>query len=355
MRSSFCRPQLVPVLLCASLALAAVPATASPDPGGTGALGGLSTGAEVAQLYEDASVAAQQYETTRRAAKAQEARVRKLERLLARERRDIAVLHGDLGRIARTQYREGGGLPRTAQLLLADSPEDLIRGQQAVWQADLAVNNAVSKSQRAEARLSADEKKAAEAWRVLAERNSKMGELKRSIAQKLERALWKLQGEADRSAAAGKCPRAARLKQQKTSTTRAWVAPVTSYRLSAGFDSVGAHWAHRHTGQDFAVPIGTPVRAAGAGRVVNVSCGGAFGIEVVVQHSGGYFTQYAHLAGVTVAEGQRVRAGQWVGQSGTTGNSTGPHLHFEVRLTPDYGSAVDPRRWLKERGVRIRP
>ncbi|WP_067274149.1 M23 family metallopeptidase [Streptomyces jeddahensis] len=357
------RPHRVPVLLCALLALAAGalvagPAAASPDPGGRfgpGDPGVLSAGAEVAQLYEDASAAAQQYETTRRAAKEQEARARRLEGLLARERREIAALRGDLGRIARAQYRSGGGLPRTAQLLLADSPEDLIRGQQAVWQADLAVDNAVSKSRRAEARLSADERKAAAAWHSLAERNGELAQLRRDIAAKLERALWKLQGEADRSVATGKCSKPVRLKQPKTRTTRAWVAPVKSYRLSAGFDSVGQHWAHRHTGQDFAVPIGTPVRAAGAGRVVSVSCGGAFGVEVVLEHSGGYYTQYAHLAAVTVTKGQRVRAGQWVGQSGTTGNSTGPHLHFEVRLTPKWGSAVDPTRWLKERGVRLRP
>ncbi len=133
--------------------------------------------------------------------------------------------------------------------------------------------------------------------------------------------------------------------------TQAWVAPVETYELSAGFGSGGEHWAHRHTGQDFAVPIGTPVRAAGAGRVVKVSCGGAFGIEVVVEHPGGYYTQYAHLAAVAVDQGQRVATGEWIGQSGTSGNSTGPHLHFEVRVTPETGSAIDPVPWLAGRGV----
>ncbi|MFI1014491.1 peptidoglycan DD-metalloendopeptidase family protein [Streptomyces sp. NPDC020965] len=133
----------------------------------------------------------------------------------------------------------------------------------------------------------------------------------------------------------------------------AWVAPVERYALSAGFNSAGRHWARRHTGQDFAVGIGTPVRSVGAGRVLTVSCGGAFGVQVVVRHSDGYYTQYAHLASVAVAQGDRVRAGQWLGPAGTTGNSTGPHLHFEVRLTPYQGSGVDPAGWLRERGVRI--
>jgi murein DD-endopeptidase MepM/ murein hydrolase activator NlpD len=128
---------------------------------------------------------------------------------------------------------------------------------------------------------------------------------------------------------------------------------VDRYRLSSRFDSAGAHWARRHTGQDFAVDLGTPVRSIGAGRVHSVSCGGAFGIEVVVRHDNGWYSQYAHLAAPAVVSGERVRTGQWIGQAGTTGNSTGPHLHFEVRLTPYLGSGVDPVPWLREHGVRL--
>ncbi|ORT57967.1 hypothetical protein BKD26_21255 [Streptomyces sp. CB03238] len=134
---------------------------------------------------------------------------------------------------------------------------------------------------------------------------------------------------------------------------RGWVAPVEGYALSAGFHRAGAHWARRHTGQDFAVAVGTPVRSIGAGRVRSVTCGGAFGIEVVVRHAGGWHSQYAHLAAPGVSPGQPVVAGQVIGRSGNTGNSTGPHLHFEVRLTPYMGSAVDPVRWLGEHGVRL--
>jgi murein DD-endopeptidase MepM/ murein hydrolase activator NlpD len=177
--------------------------------------------------------------------------------------------------------------------------------------------------------------------------------LKNGIEEKLEEARWQLQGQADASVAAGACRGAVRLDQPKKEITSAWVAPVKKYELSAGFGSGGLRWANRHTGQDFAVPIGTPVRSVGAGRVVRVSCGGAFGIEVVVEHPGGYYTQYAHLAAVTVDQGERVSVGQWVGQSGTSGNSTGPHLHFEVRVTPHMGSAVDPVPWLAARGVKL--
>ncbi|MGW0826239.1 peptidoglycan DD-metalloendopeptidase family protein [Streptomyces sp. NPDC002845] len=356
MRFTRRHPLLVPVLLCSLAVLVARPTAAESDGGDTGSPGsagasGLS--AQVARLYEDAAVATQQYELGRQEADEQRAKAERFEALLARERQQIAVLHADLGRIARAQYREGGGLPYTAQMLLANNPEELMRGHRAVWQADLAVNNAVTKSRRAEARLAADEAKAAAEWQRLETRNAELAELKQSIEQKLEEARWTLQGQADASVAAGACPGAVRLDQPDTDLVNEWVAPVEAYELSASYGSGGDRWASRHTGQDFAVPIGTPVRSVGAGRVVRVSCGGAFGIEVVVQHADGYYTQYAHLAAVTVDQGERVATGQWIGQSGTTGNSTGPHLHFEARVTPELGSGIDPVPWLLKRGVQL--
>ncbi|MGW6008809.1 peptidoglycan DD-metalloendopeptidase family protein [Streptomyces sp. NPDC055210] len=351
------RPLLVTALSCALAVLAAGPTAATGDADGSVSREGSDSsggaGAEVVRLYEEASLATRRYEAGRREADEQRGRAERLERLLDRERRDIAVLHGDLGRIARAQYRTGGGLPHTAQLLLADSPDELMRGQRAVWRADLAVGNAVTKSRRAERRLAADESKAASARQVLERRNDELAGIKRGIERKLAEAQGTLQGQADASAAAGACRGSVRLDQPDETFTQPWIPPVETYGLSAGFGSGGERWASRHTGQDFAVDIGTPVRSVGQGRVVKVSCGGPFGMEVVVRHAGGYYTQYAHLAAVTVDQGERVSTGQWVGQSGTTGNSTGPHLHFEVRLTPQPGSGVDPREWLAERGVRL--
>ncbi|MHC5259227.1 M23 family metallopeptidase [Streptomyces sp. UC4497] len=349
MRQGPRRPRIslvLPVLLCALVALGGPPTVSQ-------GAEGPEASVDVARLFEEASTATQRYEAGRKAASVQKAEVRTMKRLLVRERRQISVLHGDLGRIARAQYRSGGDIPVAAQMLLAGDPEKLMHGQRAVWQADLALNNAVDKSRRAERRLADGQRRATDALRALKERNARLVILKKSIASKLEAARWQLQGQADTSVAAGKCRGAVRLKEPKNSTTRAWLPPVEKYELSAGFDSAGERWSHRHTGQDFAVDIGTPVRAVGAGRVVSVSCGGGFGIEVVVRHPGGYYTQYAHLAAVTVDQGQKLRAGQWVGQSGTTGNSTGPHLHFEVRLTPYLGSGVDPVKWFAERHVKL--
>ncbi|WP_406726587.1 M23 family metallopeptidase [Streptomyces sp. GD-15H] len=352
MRLTRRHPLLVAVPLCALAVLAARPTDGGgPQAPGHGAESGIS--AQVVRLYEDAAAATLKYEAGRREAERQRTEVERLEKLLHREREESAVLREDLGRIARSQYRSGGGLPLTVHMLLADDPEEVMRGQRALWKAHVVLDNAIDKNARAEARIARDEAKAAEAWKALEKRNKELADLKNGIEQKLETARWQLQGQADVSVAAGSCRGAVRLDQPEFRFTDSWVSPVETYVLSASYGSGGALWANRHTGQDFAVPIGTPVRSVGAGRVVKVSCGGAFGIEIVVQHAGGYHTQYAHLAAVAVDQGDRVSPGQWIGQSGTSGNSTGPHLHFEVRVTPEMGSAVDPVSWLAQRGLTL--
>ncbi|MEU9856886.1 M23 family metallopeptidase [Streptomyces sp. NPDC047974] len=139
---------------------------------------------------------------------------------------------------------------------------------------------------------------------------------------------------------------------------KGWVKPVASYALSASFNQGGAMWAHKHSGQDFAVPTGTPVKAAGAGTVVKAGPNGggdgpAYGNAIVVKHANGTYSQYAHLSKIKVHIGQKVAAGQQIALSGNTGNSSGPHLHFEIRTTPNYGSAINPAAFLRTHGVTI--
>ncbi|GAA3809501.1 M23 family metallopeptidase [Streptomyces chiangmaiensis] len=307
----------------------------------------------VERLNEDATVAARQYETARREAERQRSIARRDEKLLVRERTLITALRKDLGRIARAQYRMSGGVSYTSQTLLLDSARELMQGHDALPRLDLAVANAVARSRRAETRLTGEQARALARWRVLQKRNGDLAARNRILQTKLELARGVLQRQADAAAAARTCRGAVHLGQPRRKIRHPWVVPVEAYRLSAAFGSGGSHWARGHTGQDFAVPIGTPVRAVGSGQVVRVTCGGAFGMEVVIRHPGGYCTQYAHLAAVTVDPGDRVAAGQWIAQSGTTGNSTGPHLHFEVRATPEFGSGIDPVPWLAARGVRV--
>lgn len=100
---------------------------------------------------------------------------------------------------------------------------------------------------------------------------------------------------------------------------------------------------HFHSGIDMAAPAGTPVLAAAAGVVHVADDPNGYGLHVVVDHGGGVATLYGHLSEVDAAEGESVGAGEQVGQVGTSGLSTGPHLHFEVRRG---GRPVDPQPWL---------
>ncbi|MGW2029466.1 MULTISPECIES: M23 family metallopeptidase [Streptomyces] len=143
-----------------------------------------------------------------------------------------------------------------------------------------------------------------------------------------------------------------------TASAGSWVDPVKKYTLSAGFAQAGSHWAHKHSGQDFAVPTGTEVVAAHGGTVVKAGPNGAgdgpaYGNAVVIKHGNGTYSQYAHLSRVDVRIGQVVATGQHIALSGSTGNSTGPHLHFEIRTTPNYGSGIDPVPFLRAQGVKV--
>lgn len=138
----------------------------------------------------------------------------------------------------------------------------------------------------------------------------------------------------------------------------AWVDPVKNYTLTATFNQGGSHWMHKHSGQDFAVPIGTDVVAAHGGTVVKAGPNGggdgpAYGNAIVIKHANGLYSQYAHLSRIDVKVGQVLATGQHIAKSGNTGNTTGPHLHFEIRTTPDYGSAVNPVVFLRAHGVKV--
>ena len=94
-----------------------------------------------------------------------------------------------------------------------------------------------------------------------------------------------------------------------------------------------------HKGIDLAAPTGTPIYATGDGMVSRASWFSSYGLYVAIEHGGQIQTRYAHMSRLNVAEGQRVRKGDVIGYVGSTGRSTGPHLHYEVRID---GSAVNP-------------
>jgi len=140
----------------------------------------------------------------------------------------------------------------------------------------------------------------------------------------------------------------------EASTVNGFTAPVSTAAVGTSYKVAGSMWSSGyHTGVDFSAASGTPLKAVGAGTVVSAGWGGAYGNQVVIRLADGYYAQYAHLSSLSVSSGQTVTAGQQIGLSGATGNVTGPHLHFEIRTTPDYGSDVDPVAYLRSKGVAI--
>lgn len=118
--------------------------------------------------------------------------------------------------------------------------------------------------------------------------------------------------------------------------------PVRSnYRFTSGF---GPRWGRMHSGTDFAAPIGTPIYAPADGVVTFAGWSSGYGRLTKIQHEFGIETRYGHQSSINVKVGQRVSRGQKIGAIGNSGRSTGPHLHYEVRVG---GRAVNPMIYIK--------
>ncbi|NIP92993.1 MAG: M23 family metallopeptidase [Akkermansiaceae bacterium] len=133
--------------------------------------------------------------------------------------------------------------------------------------------------------------------------------------------------------------------------TQGFYRPVSGGRITQRFGAPaprGITYARGFkNGMSFAAPAGSPVQAAGSGQVVRVASGGAYGNRVEIAHNGKIWTLYAHMANTFVRPGDRVSAGQTIGTVGSTGQTTGAHLHFELRTgTNEYNRAVDPQPYL---------
>lgn len=156
-----------------------------------------------------------------------------------------------------------------------------------------------------------------------------------------ERIDLKAQQESEQKKAAAEAARKERLRPK-------YVLPVTQKGLSAYFGQAGVNWMSVHTGIDFPVSYGTTVMAATDGTV-RTQWNSAYGNMMIVTAKDGTETWYCHLSSYRVVSGTTVKAGTPIAYSGNSGNSTGPHLHFEVR--PNGGAAIDPLPWLRSHGL----
>jgi murein DD-endopeptidase MepM/ murein hydrolase activator NlpD len=127
------------------------------------------------------------------------------------------------------------------------------------------------------------------------------------------------------------------------------VLPLASYHLSAGFGLTGPMWEAQHGGQDFGASPGEQIVAIASGTVTDVAYAGPYGLRTIVTLPDGTEIWYCHQTDASVSVGEHVEVADRVGSVGSTGNSTGPHLHLEVR--PGGGLPVDPMDWLRADGL----
>ncbi len=165
-----------------------------------------------------------------------------------------------------------------------------------------------------------------------------------SIRDDRESTLAEIDALEEQSAALAERIRQAQQQSSSTAVVVGSGSGVLAWPVSGPVTSgFGLRWGRMHEGIDIAVAEGTAVRAAAAGTVIYAGWLAGYGNLVVVDHGNGLSTAYAHNSSLGLAVGQSVAAGQVVSYSGNTGNSTGPHVHFEVRVN---GSAVDPLGYL---------
>ncbi|MEU6120293.1 M23 family metallopeptidase [Streptomyces sp. NPDC047123] len=183
-----------------------------------------------------------------------------------------------------------------------------------------------------------------------------------AAAKKAEEAAKKKAAEEKRKAEAEAKAKAKKEREAKERAAReaerkrlnSYVAPISGSYVSTGYQTGGGMWSSgSHTGIDFHAASGTTVHAVGSGTVVEAGWGGAYGNNVVIKMNDGTYTQYGHMSSLSVSVGQAVTPGQQIGLSGSTGNSSGPHLHFEARTGEQYGSDIDPVSYLRSHGVGV--
>ncbi|MCM3812150.1 M23 family metallopeptidase [Streptomyces sp. DR7-3] len=205
--------------------------------------------------------------------------------------------------------------------------------QQAENQQNAADEDSRTAAAQAAAKAAAD-KAADQAAEAAAKRKAKVeaaAAAKRAAEQRAKEA-------AEKKAAA---ERQARL-------AAAYTLPVGSYTLTASFGQAGDIWSADHTGQDFAAPTGTPVKAVHGGTITQAGWAGSYGYRIVLTLDDGTELWFCHLSSMVVTSG-KVSTGDVIARVGATGNVTGPHLHLEVR--PGGGSPIDPMPWLRQHGM----
>jgi murein DD-endopeptidase MepM/ murein hydrolase activator NlpD len=357
-----------------------------------GRIAGLVAAAEarLEQVQVQAEAAGTAYLLAEEARQAAEATAERTAQDLQAAADAVAAAQARLTDFSRNTYMNGTTLTSEMALLDVDGPAELVRKAATLdyvadHQVDVLGGLEAARVQQAAAdaaaRAARDQKAAAEeaAQAAKAEAEAQLAAQETAVAdaaaqktaleQQLQAAqvhLLELQGARDayqawvaqkaaEEAAAREAEERARAQavadEAADTGGSGYVRPATG-RTSSCF---GARWGVTHYGVDIAAPIGTPIYAATAGVVQRAGAATGFGQAVYLRGDDGAVTVYGHVNRYFVAAGERVSAGERIAEVGNRGQSTGPHLHFEVHPSGAmYGGQVDPVPWLKARGITIR-
>ncbi|MFC0601129.1 M23 family metallopeptidase [Streptomyces palmae] len=246
---------------------------------------------------------------------------------------------------ARARRRTGASRPKRSALLTVAVPSVAIMGVTAVAAAAVGMgNDGKQDNSTNQAAPDTGAVKASVANRKLDTQLAGLSDRADDFANRASRTQERIDLKARQEAERKRKIEEARRKE---ALRPKFALPVSQHGLSATFGQAGLNWMSVHTGIDFPVDEGTPVMAATDGTVTT-KFNSAYGNMAIVTSPDGTQTWYCHLSSTRIRSGS-VKAGDVIAYSGNTGNSTGPHLHFEVR--PGGGSAIDPLTWLRSHGV----
>ena len=316
------------------------------------------------------------------------AKVARAKAEIAKTEQQIAYLENQIGRMARDVYQNGGSASEMEILLNSSDPGDFASRLQALRSIAEGNNDALSELDAAKAQLAIRleslkklEDEAEEAQNE-AQKQVQVAADAKAEADAAKAVIDRLVGEraaALRDARSRRASVKKKYDQYKAEQARiAAIARAAAQKASGGGGvpanigsgglmwptpgaSVGGNVGPRihpvygyrscHTGADISAGAGTPIHAAASGVVVSVENGGPYGLHTLIQHGSGISTMYAHQSSASVSAGQRVSRGQVIGNVGSTGWSTGPHLHFEVHVN---GTPYDPMGWFGGSKVPVR-
>ncbi|GAA1247756.1 hypothetical protein GCM10009676_37470 [Prauserella halophila] len=294
--------------------------------------------AALAQTYQRYTDAQRKHERAQQAATRARSRAENARGSADAAAQRVRGMRGDVDRFASASFRQGSTVGSVSAYLGAESTTEMLERSSLL--------NAISDDQlRIFDRMRA----------ALEQRRSSQREATDALrkASRNEQAAASAKAEAQRAFAAAKEKKQeAQAEIDRLSAATAEVSTGGAAKPAEGelTSTYGARWGSVHYGIDIANSIGTPIHSTLPGEVVEAGPASGFGMWVRVQHSDGLVSVYGHIDRATVSVGQQVAAGEQIATMGNRGQSTGPHLHFEIH---ENGNKIDPLPWLRSRGVDI--